>query len=121
MNPIGASNVKNYAVGFMDINWHPFGMLGILGVGNTSYSLKSVRLKSAQYDSATQSVTLIPKERGAMILLMESGPVRLARTWLRPRHHLNVARGLTDLQGNPINIDTTPGKVDLRIINNNNA
>jgi hypothetical protein len=118
MNPVGASNVHNYAVGLMNITWHPFGMLGILGVGNTSHSLESVRLRSAQYDPATQSVTLIPKRRNAMTVLMEGDGVRQARTWVRPGHPLKVARGLTDLEGNPINSDTTPGKVDLRITYN---
>ena len=43
MNPVGASNVKNYSVSLVND------------------SAKSWPLKSAEYDPATQTVTLIPK------------------------------------------------------------
>ena len=99
MNPVGASDVNNYTVRYVTYGY-----------------VKSVPIQSAQYDPATQSVTLTPKRPiprlgGISTNLTQVYP---ARTSVRPGHHLNVAQGLTDLQGNPINIHTTPGKVELR-------
>jgi len=61
-------------------------------------------------------VTLIPKQRkfigGSDIGVTQGHP---AKTSVQPGHQLNVAPGLTDLQGNPINVDTTPGKVGVAL------
>jgi len=116
MNPVGASNLNNYSVRLVSSQPHnAFGdTLGLLGgFGNrTTVTVKSVRFQSAQYDPASQTVTLIPKQQN---LNIASWPLQVhaAKTRVRPRHPLNVAQGLTDLQGNLINVDTTPGKVEL--------
>ena len=47
---------------------------------------------------------------------MNLSQVKRARRSVRPAHWSNVAPGLTDLQGNPINADTTPGKVEYRVV-----
>jgi hypothetical protein len=75
-------------------------------------TVKSVRFQSAQYDPATQTVILIPKQQNLNIAATPL-QVQASMTRVRPRHSLNVAQGLTDLQGNLINVDTTPGKVVL--------
>ena len=98
MNPVGASNVKNYPVSVVN------------GFAN------SWPLKSAEYDPSTQTVTLIPKHRDPNINLFTSvTQLPRIRTSGRARHPSNAAPGLTDLQGNPINADTTPGQVGLRL------
>ncbi len=69
MNPVEASNVNNYAVRWTTTHFK-FDNLGPVALfvpgawsdGATSSS-GSVRLKSAQYDPATNSVTLIPKRK----------------------------------------------------------
>lgn len=116
MNPVGASNVNNYTVRLVTSEPHnsggPFGVL--FGTTRTTVSVNSVRFKSAQYDPASQTVTLVPKQQNLNI--SSWGPftqVHAAKTRVRPGHPLNVAQGLTDLQGDPINVDATPGKVEL--------
>ena len=69
MNPVEASNVNNYAVSWTTTHFK-YDDLGLFALfcgpawsdGATSSS-GSVRLKSAQYDPATNSVTLIPKRK----------------------------------------------------------
>ncbi len=98
MNPVGASNVKNYAVSLVND------------------SMNSWPLKSAEYDPATQTVTLIPKHRNVYIdLLTTATELQRVRTSVRARHSSNAGPGLADLQGNPINADTTPGQVGIRL------
>jgi hypothetical protein len=120
MDPISASNVNNYAVFSVTDKPHTFG--GVIGfaLGATRYSLtvKSLRLQSAQYDPTTQSVTLVPMHGHLGVGLFTTvAQVRPRRSPVRPVPPSNVAPGLTDLQGNPINADTTPGKVELRLNN----
>jgi hypothetical protein len=116
MDPVRASNVHNYSVFVVN----PTATGGFLGfLSKTKYIVKSVRFESAQYDPATQTVTLITKHP---ILGIDSSvtwdQVKRARRSVRTAHSSNVAPGLTDLQGNPINADTTPGKVEYRVVNN---
>ena len=61
MNPAGASNVKNYAVYVVDT--HVPGVLDSSLGGVTRVAVNSWPLKSAVYDPATQTVTLIPKHQ----------------------------------------------------------
>jgi hypothetical protein len=98
MNPAGASNVKDYAVSVVND------------------SMNSWPLKSAEYDPATQTVTLIPKHPNLNIhSLTTATRLHRVRTSVRARHQSNAAPGLTDLQGNPVNADTTPGQVAIRL------
>ena len=113
MNPVGASNVKNYEVSLLADA--PDG--GLAGIFASHAVLYSVPLKSAEYDPATQSVTLIPKHRidgfDPTASLIHG---HRARTSVRPGQQSNASHGLTDLQGNPINVGTTPGKVAIRVV-----
>jgi hypothetical protein len=117
MDPVGASKVNNYSVFLV----YPTSTGGVFGIDTKTKSLvKSLRFESAQYDPATQTVTLITKHPlpdfvGSTLTLSQ---VKRARRSVRTPHSSNVARGLTDLQGNPINADTTPGKVEYRLVNN---
>src|SRR5262245_60539934 len=117
MDPVAASKVDNYAVSMLHLEDHGHTLLGgLFKPTRLSVPANSVRLRSAQYDPATQSVTLIPKPRHLNIASVTTlAQVHSARTSVRPGHQSNVAPGLTDLQGNPINVDTTPGKVELRL------
>src|SRR5262249_9179705 len=112
------SNVNNYSVSLVNKNFH-YNVLNWIAGNNRrpTFSSKSVRLQSAQYDPATHSVTLIPKRKlifSAEFVSIHGHPK--AKTSHRPGNQLNVEGGLTDLQGNPINADTTPGKVKLEQI-----
>jgi hypothetical protein len=117
MNPVEASNTKNYAVGLVNFDEHTTG--GLFGVffktTHTFVSVDPLRLQSAQYDPTTQSVTLILKNQNLFNGLWPLKLVLPAQTSVRPRHRSDVAQGLTDLQGNPINLDINPGKVELRL------
>jgi hypothetical protein len=119
MNPVGASNVNNYSVSLVNDNAGGIrggGLGAIFGWhSGASVSSKPVPLQSAQYDPATQTVTLVPKQR--LPRLDDVGYINVtqvypAKTSVQPGHPLNVAQGLTDLQGDPIDVDSpTPGKV----------
>jgi hypothetical protein len=119
MNPAGASDVNNYTVKYAHAVYPraPSNLLGAL-FSNDKYStsVKLVRLQSAQYDPATQSVLLIPKHLNPNLVGAFTNPtqVHTSRTSVRRGHRSNVAGSLTDLQGNPINASTTPGKIELR-------
>jgi hypothetical protein len=118
MNPVEASNVNNYAVRWQTTHFK-YDSLGLFAVfvpgawsNGTTSSSGSVRLKSAQYDPATNSVTLIPKRNltysGATGITVTQG--HPAKTPGQPGQQSNLGPGLTDLEGNPMNGDTTPGQ-----------
>ena len=129
MNPVQASNVHNYAVhenltttsGTDDFLASAVGILardGSFGGGvRTSKSTMSVPLRSANYDPADFTVTLIPR-RKLPALGSESGdlpsfvvtPGSPAKTSAPLRHRSSSAQGLTDLEGNAINQGNKPGK-----------
>jgi hypothetical protein len=134
MNPVQASNVRNYAVretfttisGKDDfLHFIPIQSLyptpGPLGGERISTSTKSVPLRSANYDPADFTVTLIPK-RKLPALGSESGdspspspsfvvtPGSPAKTSAALRDGSSPAQGLTDLNGNAINQGGKPGK-----------
>jgi hypothetical protein len=75
----------------------------------------AVPLKAAEYDPATNSVTLVPKRKltySADIIVSQGHQTKVSG---RPRHQSNPGPGLTDLEGNPINGDTTPGKFGISV------
>jgi hypothetical protein len=123
MNSVGASNLNNYAVhwtsGHSKVDdLGPFALLLPWGSSET-YSTSSglVRLKSAQYDPATQSVTLITRRKlthaaSSNLIVTQGQP---AKTSGRPQHQSNPGPGLTDLEGNPINADSNPGKFQISV------
>jgi hypothetical protein len=124
MNPVQASDVHNYAVTATfqtsHLNVHSlataFWFLApgtALGGNRSSSFTKLVPLRSANYDTADFTVTLIPK-RG----LAYSGPSSTvvvtpgspANSSAPLRHGSSPAQGLTDLEGNAINQNGRPGK-----------
>ncbi len=125
MNPVQASNVHNYKVretfttisGNDDfLNSRPIQILlprlGPLGSTTTKHSAKSVPLRSASYDPADFTVTLIPKRKlsypgsGSMVVTQGSP----AKTSAALRDGSSPAQGLADLDGNAINEGGKPGK-----------
>jgi hypothetical protein len=117
MNPAAASDVNNYTVKYAHVVYPsaPSNLFGALFSNdkNSTY-VKLVRIQSAQYDPTTQSVTLILKQPIPSGIDTKLTQVHTARTSVRRGHRSNFAGSLTDLQGNPINASTTPGKVELR-------
>ncbi len=119
MDPAGASNVNNYAVhskrttgGYLG----PDGVGWLLGIpAHYSTSRDSVPLRAAVYDPATNSVTLIPKRRltyaGQITVTQGAGSKKSSR----PGHPSDAPLGLTDVEGNPINGDSTPGKFSVGV------
>jgi hypothetical protein len=118
MNPVEASNVTNYAVRWTTTHFK-YDSLGLFALlygpawsDGTSSSSGFVRLKSAKYDPATNSVTLIPKRKltysGATGITVTQG--HPAKTSGQPGQQSNLGQGLTDLEGNPIGGEFTPGK-----------
>ena len=108
MNPIGASNVRNYAVHRMT----SIPTSGFLG------TTELVPLKSATYDPATYTVTLVPKQRllqrrydvfSSSEVTQGAGASGSART----RHGAGAAQGLTDLDGRRIGNQKIPGKFQV--------
>jgi hypothetical protein len=125
MNPAGASNLNNYALSWTSTHskYDDIGPFAHLIPGESwspgmSVSSGSVRLKSARYDPATKSVSLITTREirySSLTTLNVSATVTSgvgpATTSRRPRDQSNLGPGLTDLAGNPIvaNPGATPG------------
>ena len=125
MNPASASNVKNYAVraattstktnSFLvpiDALTFPLHMDSSLASWSSTSS-RPVPLRAAEYDPATNSVTLVPRRTltyGATISVSQGHPAKVPG---RPGPSLNPGAVLTDQRGNPINGDTTPGNFQV--------
>jgi hypothetical protein len=128
LNPLQASNVHNYVV---RSNWTTyslndhflasvFGFLSpdtALGGNKTTHSTKSVPLRSASYDPADFTVTLIPKHRlsyspNGSIVVSTRSP---AKTSASLRQGSSSAQGLTDLDGNAINQGGKPGEFRITV------
>jgi hypothetical protein len=132
MNPVQASKVHNYAVRADSTTILPpkGGFLGALvdffspDFGyRISKSTWSVPLRSANYDPADFTVTLIPKRR-LSALGSEPGfdtpsfvvtPRTPAKTSARLRQGSSPAQGLTDLDGNAIDQGGKPGKFQITV------
>jgi hypothetical protein len=134
MNPVQASNVHNYTVretwtsfsGTEDFLDSTIG--GILSpdspIGEvTNSNSTSVPLRSANYDPADFTVTLIPKRRlsalGSESAIAPSfvvTPATPAKTSARLRQGSSPAQGLTDLDGNAINQSGKPGKFRIQVM-----
>jgi hypothetical protein len=133
MNPVQASNMHNYAVwltynkpsnsfpGFIDTVRNIPGRL-IFPEGGVfpppgPRAAQKVPLRSADYDPATNTVTLVPKRglnyHGSVVVT----PGSLAKTSAPLRHGTGTspAQGLTDLEGNPINQHGKPGKFRISV------
>jgi hypothetical protein len=133
MNPVQASNVHNYKV---RETWttssanDPVGATLFwflspdtpLGGVTVSKHAMTVPLRSAIYDQADFTVTLIPKRR--LSALASESPVAPsfvvtpgtpAKTSARHRQGSSPAQGLTDLDGNAINQGGKPGKFRISV------
>jgi hypothetical protein len=110
MDPAQASKVKNYAVSSEGVNFGSSGFIPTFHMVTTS-----VRLMSAEYNAATNTVTLIPRRRltyGAQVTVTQGRPAHAAGG---PSAGTGAARGLVDLEGQPINQTTTPGKFSVSV------
>jgi hypothetical protein len=126
MNPVQASNVRNYAVretsittsgkddflSFIPIQTLSPAATGPIGGERISISAKSVPIRSANYDPADFTVTLIPKRKltysgSGSIVVTPGSP---AKNSAALRDGSSPAQGLTDLEGNAINQGGKPGK-----------
>ena len=121
MDPARASNVNNYAVRSSYATSSVFGgSLGLKLFGYQNHTFRnSVPLRAAVYDPATNSVTLIPKRRltytAQITVTQGSGSKKSSR----PGHPSDAPLGLTDVEGNPINGDSTPGKFSVSVESGN--
>jgi hypothetical protein len=127
MDPVGASNVNNYLVRATktSVKTNSLGPLDNLTLPlhmgspfspSTHTVTQTVPLQAAEYDPATNSVTLVPKRKltySADIIVTQGHQTRVSG---RPGHQSNPGPGLTDLEGNPINGDTTPGKFGISVV-----
>jgi hypothetical protein len=115
MNPAGASNVKNYALDWTSTHskYDDIGPFALLLPGSwptgMSVTSGSARLRSAQYDPATRSVTLTTKgglNYSAFTDLRVTStamPETATTNTTGPRRdQSNLGPGLTDLEGNPV-------------------
>lgn len=115
MDPARASNVKNYVVmsSWLEPDTSSLPSFGIGSMGKRVS--RSVPLKSAVYDAATNTVTLIPRRRlnypgpygqGFHFLTVTQG--RRAHAARGPNAGMGATRGLVDLAGLPIHQSSTP-------------
>jgi len=117
MDPAAASNVNNYAVRSSYATSSVFGgSLGYSLFGFQNHTFRhSVPLRAAVYDPATNSVTLIPRRRltykSQITVTQGSGSNKSSL----PGHPSDAPLGLTDLEGNPINGGSTPGKFSVNV------
>jgi hypothetical protein len=133
MDPLGASNVNNYTVRAtttstktdpflvpIDFLTFPLHMDSSI---STSYSesTRNVPLRAAQYDPATNSVTLVTKRKlnySASISVFQGNQTKVSGP---PGLQSNFGPGLTDLEGNLINGDTSPGQFDIPVLRGTHA
>jgi hypothetical protein len=127
MDPSGASNVNNYFVRATKTSTKDNQFLGLIDNAtqllhfgrsisiSVSTSTHTVPLQAAEYDPATNSVTLVPKRKltySADIIVTQGHQTKVSG---RPGHQSNPGPALTDLEGNLINGDTTPGKFGISV------
>jgi hypothetical protein len=125
MDPVSASNLKNYEVTAVNADTHTTGGLfgGLFKTSQTRTHIRSLKIFSAQYDPATQSVTLTTQAhaedqeftRYAGVEAVNVSLSHAAQRPDRPGTRLKAAGNLVDAQGNLINSDSTPGKVEIRL------
>jgi hypothetical protein len=117
MDPARASSVNNYAVRSSYATSSVFGgSLGLKLFGYQNHTFRnSVPLRAAEYDPATNSVTLIPRRRltySSQITVTQGSGLKKSS---RPGHPSDAPLDLTDLEGNPINGGSTPGKFSVSV------
>ena len=101
MNPKTVANIQNYAIKFSPSQQFSLSQLTGVGLIQTlnNPTSQSIGLRRASYDSATNTVTLVPNEQlGSDGSYTVSNPSSLFAKRNRPKK----AQALTDLQGNPL-------------------
>jgi hypothetical protein len=111
MDPATVANVRNYTV--QDTTLRPLnagdlvtGALYQVGIRPTGHRRGPVRLRAADYDPATLSVTLVP------VKPLKKGDVYTVngRTTVETSPHGSSAQPLTDLAGEPLVINLATGR-----------
>ncbi len=129
MDPAAASNVHNYLVratststkvnAFLepiDILTLPLHMDSSISTSNSSFT-QTVPLRAAEYDPATNSVTLVRKRKlnyADSITVTQGSAMKRSS---RPGHPTDAPSGVTDVEGNPINAGSNPGKNRVSVEN----
>jgi hypothetical protein len=109
--------MKSHSVNGLIGNAAFYSTLGIVQLGPTvSTTIQSVRLKSANYDPATHSVTLIPMRKlsykGGVSFTVTQG----AAAKPIPERHSKPSPLLTDLAGRQIDtLSMTPGRFSVSV------
>ncbi len=133
MNAVGASNVNNYAVRattqtskvnkfLVPIDIITLPLLPFNGATristSSSRSTQTVPVRAANYDPTTNSVTLVLKRRLTYSVSTEIvvSQGQLATTSVGPGPQSDLGQGLTDLEGNPIEVDSHPGRFQIDVI-----
>jgi hypothetical protein len=126
MEPAGASNVNNYGLLATSTRFHSsnrlianaafYSALGIVQLGPSAptTTIQSVRFKSANYDPATHSVTLVPMRKlsykGGVSFIVNQGTAAKSS----PSKHSKPGPLLTDLEGRQIDTPgMTPGRFSV--------
>ena len=122
MDPVQAANPNNYAV--TEVNRNSGGGRGgiLASFGLHSHATTTTKYTtplSAHYDAATDSVTLILKKERVQVIQGRTSvslvnPTK-ALAAIAKASVATQSQGLDDLQGNPINTSTKPGKIGILI------
>jgi hypothetical protein len=127
MNPVQASNVRTYTVRATATTTESNGLVDAFNFATfplhfdscwgcwSSVSKQTVPLRAAEYDPATNTVTLVPKReltyRGEITVTQGSG----MKTSAPLRRGSSLTRGLTDLDGNALSQHGKPGKFQVSV------
>jgi hypothetical protein len=76
---------------------------------------RTVPVRAAEYDPATNSVTLVPKRRLAYRNEITVTQASGMKTSSGPGQPSDAPLGLTDVEGTPINADSTPGRFSVSV------
>jgi hypothetical protein len=76
---------------------------------------RKVPIRAAEYDPATNTVTLVPKRELKYDASIVVTPGSSAKTSAPLRHGSSATQDLTDLNGNPINQHGKPGKFRIDV------
>ena len=72
-------------------------------------------LKAAEYDPATNSVTLVPKRKISYSAAIDVSQAQPPKASGQRAQQWNPGPGLTDLEGDPINGLTYPGQFNVPV------
>lgn len=129
MDPAAASNVNNYAVHAQTTTVHSIPLLFPInfltfpahmdspGLGDSvSHSTRTLPLRAAVYDPATNSVTLVLRRPLTFAANVTVTQAPLPGVSPHPRPRPDPGPPLTDRYGNAINGDTTAGRFSVSVL-----